>query len=499
MQPSRRTRSLFTATMTTLGALALVGTTFTGTAAANGKGHEKRDERPAASQEQGPKADKADKGQGAKAADQASAAGHTEDNDTNDGGTPNNVADRGDDRHPSGKDRSVEHGTSGNQGKATSDPDDDGRGPDRSNGGPDKPNGSGGVDKADQDGNNGCGNDDDFEDDNEGWCGRKPAKAKAEQGKGKPATTPTTAKPGAPKHDHEPAKGAPAKGEDKPAKPAKGAPAKGDKPAKPATGNGTASITVVADCFGVSVTSSKDISHVVVHFVDGTSVKFEGLRGHDWSKTFTKQVAGATAKSATTRTSDTAGSCTTTAPADTCPAGMVDTNGSAAGGCVAPSASAGASCPVGMVDTNGDAADGCTIPGTGSVPCPVGMVDLNGVESGGCFTPEVLGAGATAACPTGGAAGTVMPAGCEVPMGAPATITPAGGEVLAAGATAAPASVRPTVSARSAGPAAVLGSVAAGALAFTGSNVVTLLVAALLALAAGWALIRADKRRSQRA
>ena len=49
--------------------------------------------------------------------------------------------------------------------------------PDRSNGGPDKPNGSGGVDKADQDGNNGCGNDDDFEDDNEGWCGQKPKKA----------------------------------------------------------------------------------------------------------------------------------------------------------------------------------------------------------------------------------------------------------------------------------------------------------------------------------
>lgn len=99
---------------------------------------------------------------------------YTEDNDNNDGGTPNNVADDGDNAHPSGKDRSVENGKSSNQGKAESDPDDDGRGPDRSNGGPDKPNGSGGVDKADQDGNNGCGNDDDFEDDNEGWCGGKP-------------------------------------------------------------------------------------------------------------------------------------------------------------------------------------------------------------------------------------------------------------------------------------------------------------------------------------
>ncbi|MBW3659674.1 MAG: hypothetical protein KY457_13620 [Actinobacteria bacterium] len=98
----------------------------------------------------------------------------TEDNDTNDGDTPNNVADDGDNAHPSGQDRSVEHGQSGNQGNAQSDPDDDGRGPDRSNGGVDQPNGEGGVDKADQDGNNGCGNDDDFEDDNEGWCGRPP-------------------------------------------------------------------------------------------------------------------------------------------------------------------------------------------------------------------------------------------------------------------------------------------------------------------------------------
>jgi hypothetical protein len=93
------------------------------------------------------------------------AAVWTEDNDTNDGGTPNNVADAGDNAHPSGKDRSVENGNSGNQGKSQSDPDGN------SNGGPDKPNGSGGVDKADQDGNNGCGNDDDFEDDNNGNCG----------------------------------------------------------------------------------------------------------------------------------------------------------------------------------------------------------------------------------------------------------------------------------------------------------------------------------------
>ena len=113
------------------------------------------------------------KGKPAKA-DKASTTQVTEDNDTNDGNTPNNVADDGDNRHPSGKDRSVENGKSGNRGNASSDPDDDGRGPDRSNGGADKPDGPGGVDLADQDGNNGCGNDDDFEDDNEGWCGGKP-------------------------------------------------------------------------------------------------------------------------------------------------------------------------------------------------------------------------------------------------------------------------------------------------------------------------------------
>ena len=107
-------------------------------------------------------------------ADSDPGTAYTEDTDTNDGGTPNNQPDEGDNAHPSGKDRSVENGNSGNQGKSESDPDDNGKGPERTNGGPDKPNGSGGVDLADQDGNNGCGNDDDFEDDNEGWCGGKP-------------------------------------------------------------------------------------------------------------------------------------------------------------------------------------------------------------------------------------------------------------------------------------------------------------------------------------
>ena len=112
-------------------------------------------------------------------------SGYTEDNDTNDDNTPNNVSDDGDNAHPSGKDRSVENGGSGTQGKSQSDPDGD------SNGGPDKANGSGGVDMADQDGNNGCGNDDDFEDDNNGNCGPKDkTKVKADSctkttGKGK--------------------------------------------------------------------------------------------------------------------------------------------------------------------------------------------------------------------------------------------------------------------------------------------------------------------------
>lgn len=71
------------------------------------------------------------------------------------------------DDHPSGKDRNVEPGGSGTQGKSTSDPDL------MTNGGADKPGMDGGFDE-DKDGNNGCGNDDDFEDDNNGWCGGKP-------------------------------------------------------------------------------------------------------------------------------------------------------------------------------------------------------------------------------------------------------------------------------------------------------------------------------------
>ena len=94
----------------------------------------------------------------------------TEDNDS-DGvvNAPDPLGDS-DNRHPSGKDKHAEAGGSGNQGKSSSEPDGNGKGPERDEGGLDKPNGPGGLDILDQDGNNGCGNDDDFEDDNEGNC-----------------------------------------------------------------------------------------------------------------------------------------------------------------------------------------------------------------------------------------------------------------------------------------------------------------------------------------
>ena len=82
--------------------------------------------------------------------------------------------DCGTSQHPSGNDRCVEAGSSGTQGDAQSDPDDDTRGPERTNGGVDEPEGPGGLNQQDQDGNNGCGNDQDFEDDNEGLCDGEP-------------------------------------------------------------------------------------------------------------------------------------------------------------------------------------------------------------------------------------------------------------------------------------------------------------------------------------
>lgn len=97
----------------------------------------------------------------------------TEDNDND--GVPNAPDPLGDsdNQHPSGKDKHVEAGGSGNQGNTAAEPDANGHGPERDTGGLDQPNGPGGEDILDQDGNNGCGNDDDFEDDNEGLCGGK--------------------------------------------------------------------------------------------------------------------------------------------------------------------------------------------------------------------------------------------------------------------------------------------------------------------------------------
>jgi hypothetical protein len=138
--------------VTTLGLFSLGGSAFAGE---KGQGNGHRNDRAAAGKTEVP----------------------TEVADDDDSVTPDPDGDA-DNAHPSGKDRHEDKGT---QGKSTSDPDDDGRGPDRSNGGPDKPfagaDGTGGVDQGDQDGNNGCGNDDDFEDDNEGWCGSKPKRA----------------------------------------------------------------------------------------------------------------------------------------------------------------------------------------------------------------------------------------------------------------------------------------------------------------------------------
>jgi hypothetical protein len=123
-----------------------------------------------------------EKGQGDthRAANRDAATTSTVTEDTDADGVANNLPDDGDNRHPSGKDRSVEAGGSGDQGHSASTPDQDGHGPERDYQGTDKPGYGGGMDVLDQDRNNGCGNDDDFEDDNEGWCGHHPKPAHPE-------------------------------------------------------------------------------------------------------------------------------------------------------------------------------------------------------------------------------------------------------------------------------------------------------------------------------
>lgn len=123
-----------------------------------------------------------EQGQGKKAASEEV----TEDNDFD--GQPNSYS-GGESQHPSGKDRHIEPGGSGNQGKSPSHPDDS-KGPQRfeEEQGADKPQSTtngGGTNVYDQDGNNGCGNDQDFDDDNNGWCGRNPKKGGVSQTKPK--------------------------------------------------------------------------------------------------------------------------------------------------------------------------------------------------------------------------------------------------------------------------------------------------------------------------
>jgi hypothetical protein len=179
------------------------------------------------------------------------------------------------------------------------------------------------------------------------------------------------------------------------------------------------------------------------------------------------------------------------ATSTSCPAGVVDMNGAEAGGCVAPATAEGP-CPVGMVDVDGaHVSGGCVAPGTGTVPCPVGMVDVNGAgESGGCLTPEALGVASTAV------PADVLSNSLTAP--APATARPVPAGVLSNSLTA-PASaelatsaspVRPAVAAVDAGSTA-----GAGALAFTGRNMATMLLIALMLLAVSWAVLSVSRGR----
>lgn len=82
---------------------------------------------------------------------------------------PTDIVDTQPSDHPSGKDRNVEPGNSGTQGKSESNP--DGNGVDKPYPADKQPARSQG--RNDNDGNNGCGNDNDFSDDNNGNCGGK--------------------------------------------------------------------------------------------------------------------------------------------------------------------------------------------------------------------------------------------------------------------------------------------------------------------------------------
>ena len=159
--------SIASAVLTVLSALLALMLVAT-PAFAGGRGHSNKGQEKSADAR-----DDRDAGDRDGDADSDSSTSYTEkdDGDADDETDPN--VDDDDNAHPSGKDRSVENGGSGNQGKSESNPDDS-KGPMRYEGelGDDKPAGPGGTDLSDQDGNNGCGNDDDFDDDNNGWCGK---------------------------------------------------------------------------------------------------------------------------------------------------------------------------------------------------------------------------------------------------------------------------------------------------------------------------------------
>jgi prepilin-type N-terminal cleavage/methylation domain-containing protein len=69
-----------------------------------------------------------------------------------------------------------------------------------------------------------------------------------------------------------------------------------------------AKMTIEVGCHSVSVTSTKDISHVKVYFLDGTMREIH-LTGYSYSNTFEKSIEHVSAKSGTTRISDSADNC----------------------------------------------------------------------------------------------------------------------------------------------------------------------------------------------
>ena len=148
------------------------------------------------------------------------------------------------------------------------------------------------------------------------------------------------------------------------------------EPTKSTKGQGTADVTVEADCRTVRVTSSKDISNVVVFFKDGTSQKFDGLSGYTWTRTFTKDVSSARAKSATTSVTGTATGCgtlPTSAPGKTCPDGSAMPASGDVKDCDTSKKTTTKTCPDGSaMPASGDKKDCDTSKKTTTKTCPDG-------------------------------------------------------------------------------------------------------------------------------